>query len=80
MAKFKPKCLKGEIQTAFTNRGHLIPCCYCDEDEDLATPQLKRLTDVSKISEVTINKCYKKLEKIKDDLLPVSILKIYSLV
>ena len=48
MAKFKPKCLKGEIQTAYTNRGHLIPCCYCDEEEDLATPQLQRLTNVSK--------------------------------
>ena len=52
MAKFKPKCLKGEIQTAYTNRGHLIPCCYCDEEEDLATPQLQRLTNVSKVSEV----------------------------
>ena len=50
--KFRPKCLKGEIQTALTNRGHLIPCCYCDEKWALDTPQLKRLTDVSKVSEV----------------------------
>ena len=50
--KFKPKCLSGEIQAAYTNRGHLIPCCYVDEEKDLATPQLKRLTDVSKVSEV----------------------------
>ena len=42
-----------EIQTAYTNRGHLIPCCYCDEEWALTvTPQLKRLTDVSKVSEV----------------------------
>lgn len=33
---------------------------------------------VSEISEVTINKCFKKLEKIKDDLLPAVILKKYS--
>ena len=50
--KFKPKCLEGKIQTAFTNRGHLIPCCYCDEQWALETPQLKKLTNVSKVSEV----------------------------
>jgi transcription initiation factor TFIIIB Brf1 subunit/transcription initiation factor TFIIB len=33
---------------------------------------------VSEISEVTINKCYKKLEKVKDDLLPPIIIKKYS--
>jgi hypothetical protein len=27
---------------------------------------------------VTINKCYKKLEKIKDELMPAAILKKYS--
>ena len=32
---------------------------------------------VSEISEVTINKCYKKLEKIKEDLIPSQILKKY---
>ena len=35
--------------------------------------------NVSEISEVTINKCFKKLEKVKDDLLPSVILKKYSL-
>ena len=34
--------------------------------------------NVSEISEVTINKCFKKLEKIKADLLPAIILKKYS--
>lgn len=34
--------------------------------------------NVSEISEVTINKCFKKIEKIKDDLIPQSILKKYS--
>ena len=50
-SKFKPKCLKGEIQTAYTNRGHLIPCCYCDEPWALREPSLKALTAVSKVSE-----------------------------
>jgi len=34
--------------------------------------------NVSEISEVTINKCYKKLEKIKNDLVPRVILKKYD--
>jgi transcription initiation factor TFIIB len=33
---------------------------------------------ISEISEVTINKCYKKLEKIKDQLIPEVIIKKYS--
>ena len=50
--KFNPKCLSGKQQTAVNNRGELLPCCYCDEQWALKTPQLKRLTDVSKVSEV----------------------------
>jgi transcription initiation factor TFIIIB Brf1 subunit/transcription initiation factor TFIIB len=38
----------------------------------------KDVKNVSEISEVTINKCFKKLEKIQDDLLPAVILKKYS--
>ena len=34
--------------------------------------------NVSETSEVTINKCYKKLEKIKEDLIPLTILKKYG--
>ena len=26
------KMSQSEIQTAYTNRGHLMPCCYCDEE------------------------------------------------
>jgi hypothetical protein len=33
---------------------------------------------VSEISEVTINKCFKKLEKMIDELLPAVILKKYA--
>jgi transcription initiation factor TFIIIB Brf1 subunit/transcription initiation factor TFIIB len=36
------------------------------------------IKNVSEISEVTINKCFKKLEKMKDDLIPAVILKKYS--
>lgn len=38
----------------------------------------KEIRNVSEISEVTINKCYKKMEKIKDTLIPSSILKKYT--
>jgi transcription initiation factor TFIIB len=34
--------------------------------------------NVSETSEVTINKCYKKLEKIRDELIPAAIIKKYS--
>ena len=34
---------------------------------------------VSEISEVTINKCYKKLIKLKKELIPPTILKSYSM-
>ena len=39
----------------------------------------RMVNSCSEISEVTINKCYKKLFKMKNDLLPPSILKTYSL-
>lgn len=38
----------------------------------------KDVKNVSEISEVTINKCYKKLEKMTEDLVPSIILKKYS--
>lgn len=34
--------------------------------------------NVSEISEVTINKCFKKIEKMKDEIVPASILKKYT--
>ena len=36
------------------------------------------IKNVSEISEVTINKCFKKLEKIQTDLIPHAILKKYT--
>jgi|TARA_B100001105_G_scaffold161923_1_gene130238 hypothetical protein len=50
--KFEPKCIKGEVHMALTNRGHLIPCCWCDEDWSLKTPAFQKLLKVSKVSEV----------------------------
>jgi transcription initiation factor TFIIB len=38
----------------------------------------KEVKVVSEISEVTINKCYKKLDKLKDTLIPASIMKKYQ--
>tara|TARA_B100000963_G_scaffold84091_1_gene71658 strand:+ start:3093 stop:4157 length:1065 start_codon:yes stop_codon:yes gene_type:complete len=38
----------------------------------------KNVNKCSEISEVTINKCYKKLDKIKEDLIPQIILKKYA--
>ena len=49
---FRPKCLVDKIQIALTNRGHLIPCCWCDEEWSLKTPEFQKLLKVSKISEV----------------------------
>jgi transcription initiation factor TFIIIB Brf1 subunit/transcription initiation factor TFIIB len=38
----------------------------------------KNVNNVSKISEVTINKCYKKLDKLKSELIPGVIIKKYG--
>jgi len=38
----------------------------------------KDVKNVSEISEVTINKCFKKIEKLKDELVPAVNLKKYS--
>jgi transcription initiation factor TFIIIB Brf1 subunit/transcription initiation factor TFIIB len=40
----------------------------------------KEVKNISEISEVTINKCFKKLEKKLDDLIPAVILKKYGII
>ena len=40
----------------------------------------KDVKQISEISEVTINKCFKKMEQIKDELIPAVILKKYAFV
>ena len=50
--KLDPLCFKDEIGLAVTNRGHLIPCCRCDEPHTIDDPEFKKLLAVSKISDV----------------------------
>ena len=53
---FEPKCmLQGNDrrqQVAVTNRGHLIPCCWIDQTDELEHPTMQKMLAVSKISEV----------------------------
>ena len=59
MKKLDPKCLKGEMQPALTNRGELIPCCYCDTQITLENPEFQKLLKVSKIKDYdTIEEIY----------------------
>ena len=52
----EPKCmLQGKErrqQVAVTNRGHLIPCCWIDQTDELEQPTMQKMLAVSKISEV----------------------------
>ena len=45
-----PKCFKDQ-QMAVTNRGHLIPCCYCDVKHTMDDTEFQKLLSVSKISD-----------------------------
>ena len=38
-----PKCFTGELSVAFTNRGHLIPCCYWDSHKTMNDPRFQKL-------------------------------------
>ena len=50
--KLDPLCLKDEIGLAVSNRGHLIPCCRCDEPHTMNDTNFQKLLAVSKISDV----------------------------
>ena len=50
--KINPRCIAGTMEAAVTNRGHLIPCCWLDDKNNLNHPIMKSLLKVSKISEV----------------------------
>ena len=52
--KINPLCIAGKMQTAVTNRGHLLPCCWLDDPTHgaLNHPTMKSLLKVSKVSEV----------------------------
>lgn len=55
----EPRCMPASapddyehrMQAAVTNRGHLIPCCWLDQPEVLRGSTMKKLLEVSKISE-----------------------------
>tara|TARA_Y100000389_G_C16988810_1_gene283883 strand:+ start:152 stop:487 length:336 start_codon:yes stop_codon:yes gene_type:complete len=49
--KLDPQCTKGTIAFAVTNRGHLIPCCRCDDPPTMNDPKFQELLAVSKISD-----------------------------
>ena len=55
--KMKPMCFE-EFAFGITNKGELLPCCYCDDQQTLNDPDFKKLTDVSKIAD------YDKIEDI----------------
>jgi len=54
--ELEPQCLKNDsreevMQAAIDNRGHLIPCCYCDTVENGKDINYQKLLKVSKISD-----------------------------
>ena len=53
----KPMCFESQA-LGVTNKGVLIPCCYCDQNKTLNDPDFKKLTDVSNIAD------YDKIEDI----------------
>ena len=51
MIELDPKCFKKEVSFAVTNRGQLIPCCYCDNPRTLNDPKFQKLLEVSLIND-----------------------------
>lgn len=66
--KLDPQCFKG-FPMAITNKGYLIPCCYCDDPKTMNDPEFQKLLAVSKISDndnleqIIFNKQWKRFEK-----------------
>ena len=48
--KMKPMCF-GKFPFAMTNKGELLPCCYCDSTKNMNDPQFHPLLKVSKVSD-----------------------------
>ena len=46
-----PQCFNGKMSFAVTNRGHLIPCCRCDDPRTTEDAKFQQLLAVSKISD-----------------------------
>ena len=47
----KRNSISSIMDPAVTNRGHLVPCCFIDQQEELDDPIMKKMLKVSKISE-----------------------------
>ena len=50
--KFVAQCMNGKQQMAMSNRGHLLPCCWCDQEWTLNTPLFQKMLKVSKLADV----------------------------
>ncbi len=48
--KMKPMCFE-KFPFAMTNKGELLPCCYCDSTKNMNDPQFQPLLKVSKVSD-----------------------------
>lgn len=49
--KINPKCINDGMDFAVSNRGYLLPCCYCDIPRMYEDPEFAKLVAVSKISD-----------------------------
>ena len=49
--ELRPLCFEGQMSFAVTNRGHLIPCCWCDDPKTMDDPEFQKLLTVSKIED-----------------------------
>ena len=54
--ELEPRCMlqgnERRQQAAVTNRGHLIPCCWVDQTDELKHPTMQKMLAVSKIDKV----------------------------
>jgi|SRR6056300_228367 hypothetical protein len=48
--KMKPMCFEN-FPFAMTNKGELLPCCYCDWPKSMKDPKFQSLLKVSKVSD-----------------------------
>jgi hypothetical protein len=66
--KLDPICFKN-FPMEINNLGYLLPCCYCDENENLKDPKIQKLLSVSKldehetIEEIVFSKEWKEFEE-----------------
>lgn len=59
--KINPKCLNGENSPAYTTRGYVLPCCWCD------SPMVRPLLELHGMYEEELK--VENVEKIEDIIL-----------